>query len=74
MSSQGSWCRRTGATQGKGSVWNAGKSGKRWMVLLGGSRREDKGAEEVGWWRELTLLITVGVTTLRKNTKGIPKE
>jgi len=48
MSSQGSWCRRTGATQGKGSVWNAGKSGKRWMVLLGGSRREDKGAEEVG--------------------------
>lgn len=44
------------------------------MVLLGGSRREDKGAEEVGWWRELTLLITVGVTTLRKNTKGIPKE
>lgn len=29
---------------------------------------EDKGAEDLGWWRELTLLITIGVITLRTNT------
>lgn len=34
MSSQGSWCRRTGETQRKGSVWNAEKSRKRQIMLL----------------------------------------